>query len=105
MCDSEDFYRFTRGRFVCNEAYEMTQRYIRFNIHELANIAADAIGSTSYVKIEKYSDGMYNKALLLTMDDGKQAVPKIPNPNSGQPHLTTPSEVATMDFVSTYGAF
>jgi hypothetical protein len=42
---------------------------------------------------------MYNKALLLTMDDGTQAVAKIPNPNAGRPHLTTASEVATMEFV------
>ena len=48
---------------------------------------------------------MYNKALLLTMDDGTQAVAKVPNPNAGRPHFTTASEVATMDFSSTVGPF
>ncbi|KAK5116752.1 hypothetical protein LTR62_007426 [Meristemomyces frigidus] len=32
------------------------------------------------------------------MDNGKEVVAKIPNPNSGQPHFTTASEVATMKF-------
>ena len=80
----------------------MTQRYIRFNVHELADIAAGAIGSASCVKVEKYADGMYNKAFLLIMNDGKEAVAKVPNPNAGRPHFTTASEVATMDFVSGY---
>jgi hypothetical protein len=43
---------------------------------------------------------MYNRVLLLSMDNGMEVVAKIPNPNSGQPHFTTASEVATMKFVS-----
>lgn len=43
---------------------------------------------------------MYNKAFLLTMNDGTQVVAKLPNPNAGAPHFTTASEVATMEFVS-----
>ena len=77
----------------------MSQRYVRFNLDELARLAAEAVGSKCCVGIEKYPDGMYNKALLLTMNDGVQAVAKIPNPNAGRPHLTTASEVATMEFV------
>lgn len=93
-------YNFSRGRFVCNERQEMAQRYVRFDTEKLGAAAASAIGSASCVNLEKYPDGMYNRAMLLTMCDGKQAVAKIPNPNSGRPHLTTASEVATMDFVS-----
>ena len=78
----------------------MAQRYVRFDTEELGAVAASAMGSPSCVSLVKYPDGLYNKAMLLTMCDGKQAVAKIPNPNSGQPHLTTASEVATMDFVS-----
>ena len=96
---NEDYYRFTRGRFVYNEKHEMSQRYVRFNVHELARVAAEAVGSRSCIGIEKYPDGMYNKALLLTMEDGAQVVAKIPNPNAGRPHDTTASEVATMEFV------
>ena len=100
---NENYFTYTRGRFVSGEQHEMSQRYVRFDVHELARLAAEAVGSKSCVGIEKYPDGMYNKALLLTMDDGTQAVAKVPNPNAGQPHFTTASEVATMEFVSLPG--
>ena len=43
---------------------------------------------------------MFNKAFLMSMNDGQEVVAKVPNPNAGVPHFTTASEVATMDFVS-----
>lgn len=94
----EEFFGFTRGRFVCDESEQMAQRYLTFNVNALCKIAADAVGKTC-VHVEKLPDGMYNKALLLSMDDQTQVVAKLPNPNAGQPHFTTASEVATMDFV------
>lgn len=96
---NQEYFRYTRGRFVSNEKHEMAQRYVRFDMQELGRLAAEAVGSTSCANIEKYPDGLYNKALLLTMDDGAQAVAKIPNPNAGRSHFTTASEVATMEFV------
>ena len=99
MSENEDFYRFTRARFVCNEDYEMSQRYIRYDVNQLARLAASAVGSKTCVRIEKCPDGMHNKVLLLTMNDGIQVIAKVPNPNAGRPHFTTASEVATMDFV------
>lgn len=36
----------------------------------------------------------------MKMDDGKEVVAKLPNPNAGRPHFTTASEVATMEYVS-----
>lgn len=65
-----DFFCVTRGRVVCNEAYEMSQPYIRVNINELARLTAEALGSKPGVGIKKHPDGMYHKALLLSMDDG-----------------------------------
>lgn len=97
----DQYFEYTRGRFVSNEQYETSQRHVQFGVQELARIAANAVGSAFCVSIEKYPDGMYNKTLLLTMDDGKQAVAKVPNPNAGRPHYTTASEVATMDYMRT----
>jgi hypothetical protein len=96
---SDDLFHYTRGRFICNEKDEMLQRHIRFDVNELGRIAAEAVGAASCVKVEKYPDGMYNKSMLLTMDNGSQVVAKVPNPNAGLPHFTTASEVSTMDFV------
>ena len=42
---------------------------------------------------------MFNKAFLMSMDDGQEVIAKVPNPNAGVAHFTTASEVATMDFV------
>lgn len=77
----------------------MAQRYRPFNLEALAAVAAEAVGSVRCVSVEKLPDGNYNKTLLLTMDDGAQAVAKLPYPNAGRPHLTVASEVATMDYV------
>jgi hypothetical protein len=43
-------------------------------VNELARVAADAIGARTCVGVEKYPDGQYNRAMLLTMDDGRQVV-------------------------------
>ncbi|MCJ1310690.1 hypothetical protein MMC25_004356 [Agyrium rufum] len=95
---TEDLFNYTRGRFIADEANELAQRYVRFNVHELARLSAEAVGARFCVSVKKFPDGMYNKAILLTMDNGSQVVAKVPNPNAGQAHFTTASEVATMDF-------
>ncbi|DAA73868.1 TPA_exp: Uncharacterized protein A8136_3854 [Trichophyton benhamiae CBS 112371] len=67
-------------------------------MNELAAIAVKATGATKCIDVEKCPDGLYNKAFLLTMDNGKEVIGKIPNPNAGPAHLTIASEVATMEF-------
>lgn len=98
--ENKDFFRYTAGRFLFDEANQMACRYIEFDMNELVHIAASSIASKSCVAVRKLPEGQYSKAFLLTMDDGKRVVAKVPNPNAGQPHYTTASEVATMDFVS-----
>ena len=68
-------------------------------MHELTRIAAIKVGSKSCVQIKKLSEGQHNKAFLLTMNDGREVIARLPNPNAGRPHFTTASEVASMDFV------
>lgn len=71
----------------------------RFDMNKLARVAADSVGAAQCVSIKKHPDGMFNKAFLISMDDGQEVIAKVPNPNAGISHLTTASEVATMDFV------
>lgn len=80
----------------------MAIRHVNFDMNELAKRAAEAVGSTltQCTRVEKFPDGMFNKTFLFTMQDGKQVVGKVPNPNAGLAQYTTASEVATMDFVS-----
>ncbi|KAL2865292.1 aminoglycoside phosphotransferase family protein [Aspergillus lucknowensis] len=97
---NDDWFRYTRGRFLFNEAQEMSIRSVKFNMNELVKRAADSVGLTSAqcARVEKFPDGMFNKTFLFTMQDGTQVVGKVPNPNAGRAHYTTASEVATMDF-------
>lgn len=94
----DEFFHFTKGRFICNEAFEMSQRHVRFDMNELSRIAAKAAGFECCARVEKYPDGLYNKTFLFTMQDGTEVVGKVPNYNAGRPHCTIASEVATMDF-------
>ncbi|KAL4812320.1 kinase-like domain-containing protein [Aspergillus spinulosporus] len=97
---NDDWFRYTRGRFLVNESQEMSIRYVKFDMNELVKRAAESVGLTSAqcTQVEKFPDGMFNKTFLFTMHDGTQVVGKVPNPNAGQAHYTTASEVATMDF-------
>ncbi|TVY92124.1 Altered inheritance of mitochondria protein, mitochondrial [Lachnellula willkommii] len=51
------------------------------------------------VELDHCIEGQYNKAFLMTMDNGVQVLAKIPNPNAGSAFYTTASEVATRNFV------
>ena len=103
--ENQDFFRYTAGRFIFEETNQMACRYVKFDMNELVHIAASSIASRSCVAVRKLPEGQYIKAFLLTMDDGKRVIAKVPNPNAGRPHYTTASEVATMDFVSTFSCY
>lgn len=100
--ENGDFFRFTRGRFVVDEARQMALRTVKFDLNRLAQVAADSVGAEHCIHVDKFPDGMYNKAYLFRMSDGQEVVGRVPNPVAGLPHLTTASEVATMHFVRIY---
>ncbi|PYH95616.1 phosphotransferase enzyme family protein [Aspergillus ellipticus CBS 707.79] len=96
--DLEALNRFTSGRWLWNERHQFACRYVKFDLPTLLQLAASAVGSKSCTQVLKISEGQYNKVFQLTMDDGREIIAKLPNPNAGRPHFTTASEVATMDF-------
>ncbi|KAI1831050.1 hypothetical protein DTO013E5_6287 [Penicillium roqueforti] len=98
----DEFFKFTRSRFLVDEAENLRRREIKFNLNRLASVAADSIGAAQCISIIKYPDGMFNKTFLMTMEDGREVVAKVPNPNSGIPHFTMASEFATTDFVGLF---
>ncbi|CAG7982710.1 unnamed protein product [Penicillium nalgiovense] len=95
---NDEFFKFTHGRFVVEEAENLRRHEIKFDLNKLAQVAADSVGAAQCISIKKYPDDMFNKSFLVTMVDGQEIVAKVPNPNAGVPHFTTASEVATMDF-------
>ncbi|KAJ5585281.1 phosphotransferase enzyme family protein [Penicillium hispanicum] len=97
--DLEALNRFTSGRWLWNERQQLACRYVKFDLPGLLQLAASTMGSRSCTQVLKISEGQYNKVLQLTMEDGREVIAKLPNPNAGRPHFTTASEVATMDFL------
>ncbi|KAE8357046.1 kinase-like domain-containing protein [Aspergillus coremiiformis] len=97
--DLEALHRFTSGRWLWNERQQLACRYVNFDLSTLVQLAASATGSRSCTEVLKISEGQYNKVFQLTMNDGREIIAKLPNPNAGRPHFTTASEVATMDFL------
>lgn len=65
----------------------MTKRYVRFNITALKQTASDALESPC-VSMVKLSEGGFNKVFLLKMDNGQEAIAKIPNPNARVEHFS-----------------
>ncbi|KAL5396250.1 hypothetical protein PMIN03_012976 [Paraphaeosphaeria minitans] len=98
-CDVQQFYKYTSGRWLWNEKYQLARRYVEFDLPGLLQVSAQAIGARSCVKVEKLPEGNFSKVFLIAMDDGRELIAKLPNPNAGRPHFTTASEAATMDYV------
>lgn len=97
----ESLFKYTSGRWLSNESAQLAKRYRRFDVDHLIRASVAAVGSKSCVELEKLDEGNFNKVFLLRMDDGKEVIAKLPNPNAGRPHSLTASEVATMDYVCT----
>ncbi|KAF1967046.1 hypothetical protein BU23DRAFT_592829 [Bimuria novae-zelandiae CBS 107.79] len=98
-CDVQQFYKYTSGRWLWNEEYQLARRYVEFDLPGLLQVSAQAIEARSCVKFEKLPEGNFSKVFLIAMDDGRELIAKLPNPNAGRPHFTTASEAATMDYV------
>lgn len=95
----DDFYRYSSGRWLWNEEAQLQDRYKRFNVPELKQVAARSTGAQRCVLMTKLAEGGFNKVFRLVMDNGSVVIARIPNPNFGPLFKATASKVATMDFV------
>jgi hypothetical protein len=93
-----EFFAYTSGRWICNERKRLQERFVKFDVLGLQKAAATAVGANSVVSMSKLPEGSFNKAFLLKLDNGKEVIARIPNPNAGPAGLVTASEVATMEF-------
>jgi hypothetical protein len=76
--DTEDFFRYTSGRSLWNEAARLEERHKRFNIAELKRAAAEAIGAQSCSRMTKLTEGGFNKAFKLVMDNSSVVIARNP---------------------------
>lgn len=96
----EPFYHYQSGRWLYNEQAQLAKRYVKFSVPALERAAAEGVGSGCCSVTGKVAEGFYNKTFSLTMDDGREVIAKIPNPNAGPRNITIANEAATMEFVS-----
>ena len=87
--------------FRYNEDQRLREVYKRFNVDELKRKAVGCLDHGSCVSISKLAEGGASKVFLLCMEDGFEAIAKIPTPIAGPSYYLTASEVATMDFLRT----
>lgn len=68
----EDLYRYTNGHFLINEEHQYRQRYLKFDVSQLCDVAA-AVGGTKspIVAIEKMEGGFCKALLMRKADDRK----------------------------------
>ncbi|KAL2361069.1 hypothetical protein RJZ56_006063 [Blastomyces dermatitidis] len=97
----EDLYRYMKHRWLFNEQYQLSRHCLQFNLSKLLDtaVAIAGDGARYCAKVLKCSEGLHNKAFILTMDNGVELLAKPPNPNAGPAHYTTASEVATCHFL------
>lgn len=51
----------------------------------------------------RFAEGGFNRVFLLTMDDGFEAILKIPYHIAGPKHFATASEAATLQYLHSKG--
>jgi hypothetical protein len=100
--NSEDFFRYTSGRWLWDEAARLEERYKQFNIAELKQAAVEVTGAQSCSQMTKLAEGGFNKVFKLVMDNNSIVIARIPNPNVGRADRVIASEVATMEFVRSH---
>ncbi|RHZ63822.1 hypothetical protein CDV55_106457 [Aspergillus turcosus] len=98
----EQLFEYTNGRFLVNEKHEMSRRYAKFDLDALCTLVSSLPSISSPIsKIEKMEGG-FNKALLMTAENGKEVIAKIPCPNVVPSKYSTASEVATLEYVKSH---
>ncbi|KAK0222803.1 kinase-like domain-containing protein [Armillaria nabsnona] len=87
------------GRWLYNDAEQRAARYTPFGVDALQEIACKSVDARRCTAFTKIAEGSYNKIFLLEFDNTSRAVARIPSSIVGNTHLSTCSEVATMQFV------
>lgn len=84
---------------MINEKHQYAKRYVRFDIDRLCELVTSVAGDgdSPVLKIDKMEGG-FHKALLMTLENGREIIAKIPCPNAGIPALSTASEAAVLEY-------
>jgi len=103
---SEEYFNYTSGGWIYNEKRQLDARRVVFSISELKKVVVSMVGASECLTVTKLPEGLFNRAFLLSMNDGSEVIARLPTPAtgvSGPAHFVTASEVATMEFVRNLG--
>ncbi|EFR05414.1 hypothetical protein MGYG_08426 [Nannizzia gypsea CBS 118893] len=96
---SQDPCAYTAGRFLLQDELQRNARHVQFNFTKLCEVAISVSeGACRVISYEK-KEGGYNRVFILSLDNGKRIVARIPTRVAGAPRLTTNSEVATIAYL------
>ena len=95
---NDHIYRYNTGRFLVNEEYELAKRCSPFDIDALCRIVASLPSVNSPICQVVKKEGGYNKALLMTAENGRMVIAKVPCRNIVPRQYGTASEVAVLTF-------
>jgi hypothetical protein len=94
----DKLFQYSNGRFLVDEEQQFSKRYVKFDVEKLCHIVASVTkGASPVCKIDKIEGG-FSKAFLMTMENGAEAIAKIPCPNAGRAMYSTASEVAVLEY-------
>lgn len=93
-----DPHVYTSGRWLRNDKLERNSRYISFDFESLCKrVIALCAGAVSIATYDK-KEGGFNRVFILTTNNGKGVVARLPFTLAGPSRLTTSSEVATIKY-------
>lgn len=96
MAVTQDFFNYTSGRWICNESQQLRSRRVEFSVSALKALAANSVGAKECIHMIKLPEGLCNRVFLMSLDNGREVVARIPTSVAGPTHWNTASEVATM---------
>jgi hypothetical protein len=100
-----DLFSYTSGRYIYNEDARLRERYVEFDPGALLREVEKHIGlgHGRASRITKLAEGGYNRVFQVTMDDGFEAIAKIPYSSTGPKYYATASEAATLTYLNSKG--
>ncbi|KAJ0422250.1 kinase-like domain-containing protein [Aspergillus carlsbadensis] len=102
---TQDLFSYTSGRFLYNEKTRLRERYVKFDPGALLSEVEKHLGPSHgrAAHVAKLAEGGYNRVFSVAMEDGFEAVVKIPYLFTGPKHYATASEAATLTYLHSRG--
>lgn len=99
--EDEELFRYTKGRFLRDEARQLAERYVPFNVAALKDVAVSAGGAQRVISIAKLDENQWHRDLNFRLDNGNTVIARLPTRVAPLPQYNIPNQVATTEYVRT----